>query len=194
MAQIFFIVMALLLPCSFLSADIWKAEVRAAYFSPTSKNLRDAYGSGWGETHLQGCYRLCGPYEAWLDVGYAKREGKKSFLGHAPTVRLYPITIGGRYLMPICPGIQLFASAGLTYAMFREIFKENGSNHSRSKNAFGGIVEVGGRYLFYQCYYLELFTSYRYLKFSSVNSSSSEIRHGVNFNGFLSGAGLGITF
>jgi hypothetical protein len=96
--------------------------------------------------------------------------------------------------MPICPGFQLFVSAGVTYSLLREIIEENDSHHFRSKNAFGGLVELGGRYLFYDRFYLEIFSAYRYLKFSSVKSSSSEIRNGVNFSGFVSGAGIGCTF
>lgn len=194
MIRIIFLLMAWILPGSALIADDWKLETRFAYFSPTHKSLRDAYGSGWGEVHLQGCYRVCGPWEAWLDVGYGVREGKKHLLGHSPKIRLYPISLGGRYLMPICPGFQLFVSAGVTYSLLREIIEENDSHHFRSKNAFGGLVELGGRYLFYDRFYLEIFSAYRYLKFSSVKSSSSEIRNGVNFSGFVSGAGIGCTF
>ena len=194
MRQIFFLIFALLLPLNGLTAGDWKVEARAAYFSPTSKNLRDAYGSGWGEAHIQGCYRFCGPWEAWLDVGYAKRVGKNDLLSHPPKIRLYPVALGARYLLPICPGVQVFASAGAAYGMLREILKESDSTHYNSKNAFGGVFELGGRYLFYDALYLELFASYRYLKFSSVHSSSSEVRRGVDFSGIVSGAGLGYTF
>lgn len=186
--------MVCIFQCSTLLADDWKLETRFGYFSPTTKNLRDAYGAGWGEVHVQGCYRVCGPWEAWLDVGYGVREGKKHLLGHSPKIRLYPISLGGRYLIPICPGFQLFAAAGVTYAMLREIIEENDSHHFRSKNTFGGLVELGGRYLFYERFYLELFSTYRYLKFSSVTSSSSAVRNGVNFSGFVSGLGVGCTF
>ncbi|MFV0340895.1 MAG: hypothetical protein ACK5MA_09795 [Parachlamydiaceae bacterium] len=194
MRQMIYWFLAVLLHVGALTGNDWKVEVRSAYFSPTMKELRNAYGSGWGEVHVQGCYRVCGPWEAWLDVGYGKRVGKHDLLIHAPKIRLYPIALGIRYLFPICPGFQVFASTGVVYGLLREILKGENYNHYHSKNAFGGMLELGGRYLFYDCFYLELFSSFRYLKFSAVHSSSAAVRHGVNFSGFLSGAGLGYTF
>ncbi len=176
------------------AADLWKLEGRVLYFSPANKATRNFYGAGFGEIHLQGCYRYCDPWEAFLDIGYGSRSGRVSEVSHESyKMRLYPFTVGLRYIYPFCENLQLNGAFGVNYSLLRQVNRYDSGNRYVSKNAFGAVAEVGAKYLIWKSFFADLFLGYRFLKFSSWRDDAGS-SHPANFSGLSAGGGLGFTF
>lgn len=173
-------------------------EVRAAYFRPTSKKVRDIYSDGWATYEARGSVDFCNNLQVWLGLDWSHKEGRSLGLRDKTKLHLIPVTLGVKYVFDIAPCTQFYVGGGACYS-FLKIHDHSPYVHQHiSKRTWGGIAEAGATYYFGCNFFADIFVDYIYQKFNFSNSgsgySSYVERHDVDLSGFKVGGGLGVTF
>lgn len=171
----------------------WEAEVRVAYFYPTSHAFREIYKGGRTDYQIEIAKQICNNFSVWTSIDFLSKKGYSDPLRDGTHVHLTPLSLGVKYLYPISSCISVYAGLGGCYTWFRV---KNDSPFVRrhvNKEAFGLVVKTGIRYDIACNVFLDLFTDYFYQPFHFHGHHGNKGRH-VDVGGFKFGAGLGYAF
>ncbi|MFI5334998.1 MAG: hypothetical protein ACHQT8_07575 [Chlamydiales bacterium] len=169
------------------------AEVKAAYFRPTSDKFRDVYGSG-GIYGVEATCQLWKPVYGWMSADYFYKSGHSTSSGGGSSTKatLVPLAFGLKYLVPYkCTDFYLGLGPTFTYIHFTD-HSPFVIRHS-SKWGYGAIGKAGALLNFKKHFFLDLFTSYSYLKARFSNTDGGKVlRPRLDLSDWRIGAGLGV--
>ncbi|MDP1881177.1 MAG: hypothetical protein Q8K60_09595 [Parachlamydiaceae bacterium] len=196
----------------------WTLDVRFAYFSPSSKKIRDVYSSAWFDFQVETSKRIFKYVDFFAGVSWAVKHSHKEPIryGFKDKTRMFllPFSAGLRWMYPILPCTEIYLGAGVcyTFLQIRNRFREDCSDfqyyyadryyssapfqHNTKKSALGGVFKVGVHYTLGSYTFLDIFADYYLQRFDiSKNGKKRSIFTGhVNCSGFKFGAGLGVFF
>jgi outer membrane protein len=181
------------------------AEMRVAYYHPSSKRVRDIYGKGWADYQLElsKSFKNCGGLEdvewrIWTGISGFSKNGDSIGLHNKTKIQLVPISLGLKIFYPIICNTKVFLGGAACYSLLRiHDHSEYVHEHIR-KESWGGIFQSGITYDFCSWAFASIFLDYYFQRFVFHNDRTSHCRFvermDLNMNGFKVGAGLGISF
>lgn len=186
-------------------------EVRAAYYTPTAKDIRHTYSHDWIDYQVIGTTRISKCWEAWGEVDWTIKKGhsNKGYFGFKDSTRAWilPISAGLRFIYPLSCRIQAYAGAGITYSFLKidnrcedyyySFFSSSPYKKHIRKSTLGGVAKVGLIIDTYSNTFIDIFADYTYQRFHLGNHDIfQEEVFGKHFNasGFKFGAGFGVRF
>lgn len=185
---LFFLLMSSVAYCSPL------LEVKVGYFNFTNYHLRKIYKSGGCDVQLAGTYPLWSIWNIYGAVEYAERSGH-SLGGHEKTrIRVFPISLGIKAVIPFCDCVDLYGTIGPRYFFVRQRNHSDYVDKRVHQNGVGGFVGAGILYDFYDCLKLDLFGEYSFRKLHFSHHKSRVQGHDLDVSGYCVGLGLGYTF
>jgi hypothetical protein len=105
-----------------LTGTAWSSaatvEVRAGYFFPASRDLRDVYKNGLtfgAEITVPAWKSLC----AWVGLDYFGRNGKLTYTQETTTIRVIPF-FAGLKLQSMSSSVRPYAAVAAGYFLFKE--------------------------------------------------------------------------
>lgn len=215
------LLLAFILPLGYLigqidsdcSDRIWTLEVRGAYFQPSSKALRRIFSSAWLDYQIEAAVRVSDFWEVWGGVNWiAKQHGRAKSLPYGLKDRtkmyLLPLSIGFKFIYPICPRIEAYLGGGVCYSFlyihnhcrgnyYYWGFHHSPLKHNTYRNTVGGVLKMGFQIDLGDYVFLDVFVDYitQRFHFSRHEHSRRNIfRHDIECGGFKYGAGLGVYF
>lgn len=173
----------------------WSIEFRVAAFIPTNKRVRNVYSDVWADYQLQIGKRFCNDWQVFAEFSGFEKEGHRSFCSK-PKLRIFPITLGGKYFFNLCSNLDAYVGGGVVYSFLR--IKDGSSfiHHHISKDRVGGVIKTGLTYTFCNCWFVDVFADYLFQHFSYHNVSCNPFisRRTSDFSGFKVGGGIGYNF
>jgi hypothetical protein len=172
-------------------------DAKYAAFSPLDSRVRKIYGSALPMFTVEGNVRVCGCWEVWLDGSYVFGNGHSSACNKNKThLSFVPISVGLKYLYPICYGTDLYIGAGPCYSFFNTKDHSEFVHENTSRNNWGAIVKSGFIYHYNECIFLEGFFNYMYQEFSFGKTSDDPFvyRQNANLSSLQLGIALGWNF
>ncbi len=196
MKNFYFIFLFVCLPFLCFSEEC-KASFRTAYFYPTSDIVRKTYHNGGLDLGWEASVGFCENWAVFGSVNWYQQMGRSTGLENHTRINMIPLGLGVKYLYPLncwCDNLDVYLGAGLTYSFLyihdqSEFVKEK--NHESN---IGGVIKSGINYLFYDCYFLDLFMDYQIQHFRQIHTDKVVDKHSLNLSGFKFGAGLGVAF
>lgn len=203
----------LLLGISFnLSAKDWTLEIRAACYTPQSKETTEMYSHAWVDFQAFTAKKIACNWELWSQVSWTIKRGhsSKGVYGFKDHTRAWmvPISAGLRFIYPISCRVQTYLGAGVNYTFlridnrFEDLYGYSFYNSSPFKkhiykNAFGGLFKAGIVIDTGDNTFIDLFVDYflQNFRLGHHNFFQEEII-GKHFkaNGIKCGAGFGVNF
>lgn len=167
-------------PCCDSSWGI-NAEVRVAYYHPSSKRVRHIYGDGWADYQLElsksfkgfggyltkcGCDYLEGiEWRGWIGVSGFSRKGDSIGFHDKTRLQLIPISFGVKMFYPIFCNTKIFIGGAACYSLLRiRDHSEYVHEHIR-KESWGGLFQSGITYDFCNWAYASFFFDYYFQRF-----------------------------
>ena len=203
------------------------AEARVAYYHPSSKRVRHIYGSGWadyqfelskgfrglgvfGLEELGGLEGLSGrdiDWRLWVGVSGFSRKGDSRGFHDRTRLDLIPINFGLKIFYPIFCNTKIYVGGGGSYSFLRiRDHSEFVHKHTR-KEDWGGLVQSGITYNFYDWAVVSCFFDYYFQRFHFHDKHHSSRRGSTSFyddrfikrsdldmSGYKIGVSLGVTF
>ncbi len=171
-------------------------EIQSADFFPLDAKVQHIYSSVFLAFTLEGNWQSqC--WGMWLNCSYIFGNGHSiSFDSHKTHLSLVPITLGIKYIHPLCDSTDFYIGLGACYSFLNT--KDQGEFiHKRvSSNAFGAIVKTGITYNFCENLYIDGFLNYTYQRFTFSKTRSDPLvyRHTAKLDSLQVSLGLGIKF
>ena len=170
-------------------------EVRAAYYHPTSKKFRDIYGGS-------GIYNVELSLETWcnfypfISAGYYRESGRSIGERNKTTLTMVPLGIGLKYLFCPCSCYHPYLGAGFAASWMHTRDSSPFIHKTTKKWGFGGVFKVGVLAFFTDCFFVDGFIDYTYMKvhFSGSRSSPLVFLSDADLSGFAFGLGIGFAF
>jgi len=183
-----------LIPTTSLFSLNKEAEVRVAYFYPTSKKVRDIYGSGLPLYQVELSYDLCNRWSGWTSVGYLSKHGHSIGLHDDTRIHFYPIGLGVKHTFELPCHFEAYLGGGATYSILH--IKDHSSyvKENVRKNNLGGVVKTGILYHVSECFFFDLFFDYSYTKYHFSGTHDNIKRNNLTMSGLQFGAGAGVSF
>lgn len=168
-------------------------EFRAAYFHPTGCRFDDIYG-GTGIYNLEFSIQTWCDLYTWVSVGYLRESGHSIGLSTPTTIQLVPLGIGLKYMFS-CFCFRPYIGAGFG-ATWMDIDNKTKFVHDVTDWVFGGIFKVGSLWNFCNCWFLDAFIDYTYMKkdYHGTWNNPFVYRHDGDISGFSFGLGIGVEF
>lgn len=145
-------------------------EFKGAYFLPTNHTFRKTYNNGsalYGpELTVQlGCSKYWTKHlYGFISADYFQKKGHALGLNDSTTLRLVPLVLGAKYMIPATDFIDFYVGAG-----FQSMFVHT-RNHrayvtaTKSLWSFGGIGKMGAYFTFKHHFLLDLFFDYSFAR------------------------------
>lgn len=184
-----------------------KAELRVAYYQPSSHKVRHIYGNGWTDYQLELSKDIACGFRGWVGVSGFSRKGHSIGYHDRTSMSLIPINFGLKYDYNFCNGVDVFVGGAACYSSLHLHDHSGYVKEHTNKWAWGGLLQTGVKYDFCSWGYVSAFFDYMFQKFnfhdsykgsfsgSSYYYESEHIeRCKVNLNGFKLGVGLGLNF
>jgi outer membrane protein W len=160
----------------------WDAEIRGAYFLPTSSTQRKIFTRDHLNAGVEISKYFYENWSLWGSFTYIRSRGNDLF-GENTTLRLNPLSIGIKYTYPLTCRWAFYAGLGANYTWGRLWENGNPARHT-SRSRVGFTTKLGLNYDIDGCFFVDLFTDYLYMpmQFRDMN----------NAGGFLFGLGIGV--
>lgn len=185
-----------------------KADFRVAYYSPSSSKVRKIYGDGWADYQVELSKDIWCDLRGYVGVSGFSQDGHSICQHDKTTIQLIPISFGLKYDFPIFNCTKLYIGGAACYSLLRIRDHSDYVHKHVNKNEWGGIVQSGISYKFWQCFELSIFADYYFQRFDfSKNSRISDSGYGsyygrggyvkrnnLNMNGYKVGGGLAFSF
>lgn len=176
-------------------------EFKGAYLLPTNHTLRKAYNNGsalYGPeltVQLGKKHHWTKNIYAFMGADYFQKEGHDLGLCDSTTLRLVPLTLGLKYMIPMTRRADFYLGLG-----FESLFVQAQSHRAcvtAEKNlwTFGGITELGTYIDVTHHVMLNFFFNYSFIN-AKTDSFYGHTRTGctVDLSSALFGVGLGYRF
>lgn len=196
-----------LLPLSLFASD-WTMEVRAAYFSPSSKEVRHIYSKGWVDFQVESSRKLNDYVEVWAGVNWMNKHGhvEDYYAGLKEKTKLsvLPISLGLKFVYPLFRCLDVYAGIGGAYSFLKlksdgdysgydsSLVSTSFKKHMR-KSGWGGVAKLGLRWTLGPTTFIDLFADYFEQRFHVSKGNHLFHRH-LNCSGFKLGGGFGVYF
>lgn len=165
------------------------AEVRVAYYHPSSKRVRHIYGDGWADYQFElsksfkgfgGLLRGCGcdglnniEWRGWVGVSGFSRKGDSFVLHNDTRLQLIPINFGLKIFYPLFCNTKVFIGGAACYSLLRiRDHSQYVHEHIRKEN-WGGLFQSGINYDFCDWAYVSFFFDYYFQRFHFHNDNIS---------------------
>lgn len=181
------------------------AEARVVYYRPVSKRVRRIYGSGWADYQLEIAKRfsVCNGLEWSIFAGVSgfSVQGRSYSYKDKTRLDLIPISLGLKFLFPLCYNIDFFLGGAGCYSFLHIKDNSHYVHKDRKKEGWGGLAQTG--FYYYPCRNVafSLYADYLFQKFhfngdrlSSSHSSDYVQEHTVNLDGYSVGGGISFIF
>lgn len=179
------------------------AEVRVAYYQPSSKRVRHIYSDGWADYQLElsksfkgfgellkgcGCDGLKDiELRGWVGVSGFSRKGDSIGFHNDTKLQLIPISFGLKIFYPIFCNTKVFIGGAACYSFLRIHDHSDYVHQHIRKEDWGGLFQSGITYDFCNWAYASIFFDYYFQRFhfhdekiSSFSRSSDSYYLGRN--------------
>lgn len=182
MKRLFPIILGLILTLPVFSRELIKIGPYYGYFSPNEKIIRELYGGG---SQYGARFGILLPlnFSFWVDFSQYRVGSKTTLMEENTTIAMNPVTLTGRYTLPLKFFIRPYAGIGFTLIDFKE---ESAIGKVRG-NGGGFSIEGGIEIRFSANLFLE--TGIRY---NSIRVKPTGFP--VNVGGLLAGGSFLIAF
>lgn len=161
-------------------------EARVAYYHPASNKVRRIYGKGWADYQFEISKGIYQNLRVWAGVNGFSKEGHSIGFHDHTKLQLVPINFGLKYYVPYCNDFKFYVGGAACYS-FLSIKDDSDYVHKHShKNGWGGLVQVGVNYYFWECAYINFFCDGFFQEFDFHNSHRRS-SHGYYSSGHYSG-------
>jgi hypothetical protein len=143
-------------------------SIRGGFYFPTTNRATCAVTFWSPFVQLESNFHFADPWTlmpwtGWTNIGLIVPFG--SFCGqHSAT--LLPIGGGIKYSWCLGGLREAYVGFGMTYSWFNS----KGDNRSH-RHGFGGVIKLGVRQYYWNCYFGELFLDYNYFKLHDFDAS-----------------------
>lgn len=199
-----------LMPCCLVAKD-WTLEVRAAYYRPSSKVIRDAFSSAWIDYQVLASRRVTRYFDVWCEVDWTIKKGHSSrgYYGFKDRTRAWilPLSAGVRFIYPITCRIQAYLGGGISYSFLKidnrcedyyySFFSSSPFKKHLRRSSLGGVGKVGLIIDTCDNTFIDIFVDYFAQRFHLGHHDIFEeevIGKHFNASGFKIGAGFGVNF
>lgn len=198
-----------------------KVEARIAYYHPSDKKVRRIYGNGWPDYQIEfskdfpgfniseySCDEGCAwNWRLWAGVSGFTKGGNSIGFEDPTRIRLIPVNLGVKLLYSVDCNTEVYAGGAVCYSFLNITDHSDFVRKHTRKEEFGGLLQSGIAYTFFNCLRVNIFVDYLFQRFQFHDKRSrpffsSGIFHdarfiegkNLNLNGFKIGTGFGITF
>ena len=196
---------------SFLPLNAWECcepldiaiEARVAYYHPSSNRVRRIYNNGWADYQLEISKGIFRDWRIWTGVsGFSEKGRSIGFKDHT-RLQLIPVYLGIKYFFPLCNGFKIYAGGAACYSFLRIKDDSDYVHRHTHKNDWGGLIQSGVTYNFWNCAYISAFADYFFQEFKFHDSYRSSYscyhsgyieRNKLDMSGYKIGVGIGMTF
>lgn len=182
-------------------------EARVAYYHPSSSKVRRIYGDGWADYQLEVSKGIFCDWRIWAGVSGFSREGESIGFHDHTRLQLIPVSLGVKYYYPFCDDFKAYVGGAACYSFLRIKDDSEFVRRHTHKNDWGGLVQAGLTYNFWECAYVSCFFDYFFQEFS-FHDSHHRSSYGSNYDygsrfiersdldmsGYKLGVGFGYTF
>lgn len=169
-------------------------EVKCGYFFFSDSKMRKIYDRGGWDVQISGSY----PIWKWLQVygsaEYLEKYGKSLHDHQNTTIQEYPLSIGLKPVITICPGIQYYFTLGPRVFILHQHNSSSYVNKNISRCGLGGFVNTGFNFIFCDEFFLDIFGEYSYKKIHFHSSRENVETRNIQVGGYTFGLGLGYSF
>lgn len=179
-------------------------EGRVAYYHPSSGKVRKIYGDGWADYQVQISKGFCRDWRVWVGASGFSRDGDSIGFHDHTNLQFIPIQFGLKYFppfFPLCEEFKFFIGAGACYSFLNIKDHSEHVHHHTHKEGWGGLIEAGLNYYFWQNAYVSFFVDGFFQEFGFHNSylyscdySDKVIREKIDMSGYKLGVGIGCRF
>lgn len=184
-------------------------ETRVAYYRPSSGKVRRIYGDGWTDYQLEVSKGFCRDWRIWAGVNGFSRNGNSIGFHNRTTLQLVPVNFGVKYFppfFPMCKEVKFFIGAAACYSFLNIKDHSEYILHHTHKTGWGGLIQAGINYYFWEGAYVSLFADGYFQEFGFHNSyvssgsglddsrSSEDVRKHLDMSGFKIGVSIGYNF
>ncbi len=178
---ILFILLGIFLNGSDLEAMTLRAEIKAAYFSPTDDAFKDIYGQG--KTYgAELAFKFNRFFGLWVSAENFSKKGKLTFTKEETTLKIMPLSAGLSFELGL-GFISPYVHFGIGYFHY----EESNILGQVKKNNIGYVGQIGLLIKTIGLFYLDLFGQY-----SSCQVKPLELE--AELGGLKVGVGLGLQF
>lgn len=182
-------------------------EARVAYYHPSSSKVRRIYGDGWADYQLEISKGVFCDWRIWAGVSGFSREGDSIGFHDHTRLQLIPLSFGVKYFFPCWDDCKLYLGGAACYSFLRINDDSDYIRRHTHKNDWGGLIQAGLTYNFWDCAYVSFFVDYFFQEFRFHDSHRSSgdsygsfydggyiERTNLDMSGYKLGVGLGYTF
>ena len=167
----------------------------AAYF-PLDSTVGHIYGYALPAFTLEASWQWqC--MSIWLDGSYIFGSGHSIGCGGGPThLNFVPITLGVKYIYPMCDSTDLYIGLGACYSFLNTRDHSEYVHENTSGNNAGAILKTGVVYHYCDGIFFEGFFNYQYQKFYFHKTETNPFvyRHDVDMSNLQLGVAVGWEF
>ncbi len=225
----FILLLTLLLPLRLLATDCiscecetdWTLEVRGAYYQPSSKRFSRVFTKHLLDYQVEAAKRIFPFGEIWAGVSWASKRAHTQYgseydsygfgeFRNRPKIFILPVSLGGKFIYPIMPRVDVYAGAGVCYSFLKiknhfkhyDSYAEGSFHHSFKKVIYkqnwGAIFKLGFQIAMSESTFLDFFADY-YSQFFHISHHKEGIahsldKHELDCSGFKLGLALGVYF
>jgi len=196
----FCLLMALIFTFCIQSKDII-LEFKGAYYLPTNGEFKNIYHNGSALYGPEVTIQLCSDrsWYGFASVDYFKKKGNSIGLCNPTHIKLIPVTIGLKYLVPVFRDhISFYTGLGLVAENARIKNCSAFVPLHQSQWGIGGIAKVGAYGYLPHNFVIDMFIDYNFVK---IGNSSCVVctqpyleSMKANVSGAVFGVGLGYRF
>jgi hypothetical protein len=168
-------------------------EEKASYFVPVNSKMRDIYAKGMGLYGFELSFPAWRYIYGWASGSYLTETGHSIGSNSRTRVTLVPLGIGVKFLYTV-DWVDFYAGIGGLGAYLHTHDHSPFVIKSTSKWTPGGIIKIGAFIRPTECFFIDLFGDYSYMKFNFHGGSKKVVRHDVDFSGWSFGSGIGWLF
>jgi len=190
-------------PCCYC----FSVQFDVSYFRPNSSKVRDFYGSAWVNYKVEVDIPFsfcCSCFAIFADCSIATAHGNllagegscaSSNSRYRSRMRNIPISLGLKWIQPICGCLNFYLGAGPRYFFTRTRNEYPFIKRHERKNGWGGVVIGGFTYDICWGLFLDAFASWSYMKFGKPSGLPVNVSgRGLQAGGLDIGAGIGWKF
>jgi len=195
-----------------LCANDWTLDVRGAYYSPMSKDVREIYSRAWIDYQVLTSKRVAEYWELWGQVSWTIKKGhtSKGYFGFKDSTRAWilPLSVGLRFIYPVACRTRAYLGAGVSYSFLKidnrcedfydySFFSSSPFKKHIRKGAPGALFKAGVLIDTGDNTFIDLFVDYFLQSFHLGRHDLFEekvIGDHFRATGFKFGAGFGVNF
>jgi len=181
--------------CRFPNGCFYVEALPGYYYPIKEKRLREIYGQGWFSGQLDMGWFFCRKLALFLRGGASWDSGESTVLENKTRIVIGNITLGLKFVVPVCRCIQYYVGGGGRAFFLRVKNNSDFVQRKVSSNKIGGAFVTGFWFFPSKCrpVFLDLFFDYSFYDFHFKSSVASE-RNNLDVSGPTVGLGIGYKF